>query len=122
MKDLGSWLKDVDPAAGARPAEDVARLRAATLSAAEGEYSSDRSWPGATAVVLTLVLAFALSGWASGRWPAAPVAIVQQAPQIDQPAVGVVPASATDASVRQLQFATPGGTRIIWVFNPDFSL
>jgi hypothetical protein len=23
---------------------------------------------------------------------------------------------------RQLQFATPGGTRIIWVFNPDFSL
>jgi len=24
--------------------------------------------------------------------------------------------------VRQLQFATPGGTRVIWQFNPDFSL
>ena len=24
--------------------------------------------------------------------------------------------------LRQLQFTTPGGTRIIWQFNPDFSL
>jgi hypothetical protein len=23
---------------------------------------------------------------------------------------------------RQIQFETPGGTRIIWVLNPDFSL
>ena len=34
------------------------------------------------------------------------------------------PASAVSApgDMRQLQFATPGGTRIIWQFNPDFSL
>jgi hypothetical protein len=25
-------------------------------------------------------------------------------------------------AVRQLQFATPGGTRIIWQFDPEFSL
>ena len=24
--------------------------------------------------------------------------------------------------VRQLQFSTPGGTRIIWIFNPDLNL
>jgi hypothetical protein len=31
------------------------------------------------------------------------------------------PAVASPA-VRQLQFATPGGTRIIWQFDPEFSL
>ena len=31
-------------------------------------------------------------------------------------------ASASPAMVRQLQFATPGGTRIIWQFDPNFSL
>lgn len=37
------------------------------------------------------------------------------------------PAAVPDApsatgDMRQLQFSTPGGTRIIWQFNPDFSL
>jgi hypothetical protein len=32
------------------------------------------------------------------------------------------PASGGAASLRQLQFATPGGTRIIWQFNPEFTL
>ena len=26
------------------------------------------------------------------------------------------------AALRQLQFASPGGTRIIWQFNPEFSM
>ena len=43
------------------------------------------------------------------------------APSVAAPSGDVIPASAP-AEVRQLQFATPGGTRIIWVFNPDFSL
>ena len=30
--------------------------------------------------------------------------------------------SAQPGERRQLQFATPGGTRIIWTFDPDFSL
>jgi hypothetical protein len=32
------------------------------------------------------------------------------------------PAISAPGDVRQLQFATPGGTRIIWQFNPDFTL
>ena len=32
------------------------------------------------------------------------------------------PAISAPGDMRQLQFATPGGTRIIWQFNPDFSL
>jgi hypothetical protein len=35
----------------------------------------------------------------------------------------VAPATrVTSPVVRQLQFATPGGTRIIWQFDPEFSL
>ena len=32
------------------------------------------------------------------------------------------PSPAVAPEVRQLQFATPGGTRIIWQFDPEFSL
>ena len=39
------------------------------------------------------------------------------------PAPVVAPeAPSASGDMRQLQFATPGGTRIIWTFNPDFSL
>ena len=31
------------------------------------------------------------------------------------------PIASGDAERRQLQFATPGGTRIIWVFDPEFN-
>jgi hypothetical protein len=36
------------------------------------------------------------------------------------PARGAAASPARD--VRQLQFSTPGGTRIIWIFNPDLNL
>jgi hypothetical protein len=32
------------------------------------------------------------------------------------------PAAAPSQDLRHLQFATPGGTRIIWQFDPQFSL
>ena len=32
------------------------------------------------------------------------------------------PAPAPDGERRQLQFATPGGTRIIWTLDPQFKL
>ncbi len=38
------------------------------------------------------------------------------------PPVPHTPAASAPGDMRQLQFATPGGTRIIWQFNPDFSL
>ena len=38
------------------------------------------------------------------------------------PQTAAAPAASTPGDMRQLQFATPGGTRIIWQFNPDFSL
>lgn len=38
------------------------------------------------------------------------------------PAPVAAPGPTASGDMRQLQFATPGGTRIIWQFNPDFSL
>lgn len=43
--------------------------------------------------------------------------VARAQPERSQPSPVVSP-----AALRQLQFATPGGTRIIWQFNPDFSL
>jgi hypothetical protein len=43
------------------------------------------------------------------------------APQSTQDSGAPLPA-ADAPSLRQLQFSTPGGTRIIWQFDPDFSL
>jgi hypothetical protein len=37
---------------------------------------------------------------------------------IDEP----VAPEQTESGKRQLQFATPGGTRIIWVFDSDFEV
>jgi hypothetical protein len=42
----------------------------------------------------------------------------ERAAAIDEPADG----QQTDGARRQLQFATPGGTRIIWVFDSDFEV
>jgi hypothetical protein len=39
------------------------------------------------------------------------------------PAPPQIPAApSATGDMRQLQFSTPGGTRIIWQFNPNFSL
>ena len=44
--------------------------------------------------------------------------------QPDTPMIPVPPASefSSPAVVKQLQFSTPGGTRIIWQFDPNFTL
>jgi hypothetical protein len=42
----------------------------------------------------------------------------ERATAIDEPADG----QPTENGRRQLQFATPGGTRIIWVFDSDFEV
>jgi hypothetical protein len=121
MTDISDWLRAADPLADASPrsAEDVARLRATTMKAAADRVNTRRTWPGASMVAATIVLVFAVTAWVERRQP-----IVQQAalaPAIDSaPAVDIVPASAGATGVRQLQFATAGGTRIIWVFNPEF--
>jgi hypothetical protein len=59
--------------------------------------------------------------------PAAPPGTARPRPQLNTP--GPTPAAGTPAFTdaaanrpRQLQFVTPGGTRIIWTLDPDFAL
>jgi hypothetical protein len=71
-----------------------------------------RSWPRPLAVAGTLLLMIA-AGTAAGRRFEARVPVA--APSFAE-------ADLSSDGQRQLQFASPGGTRIIWVFNPDLNL
>jgi hypothetical protein len=43
------------------------------------------------------------------------------APRVSPIETASTHASDADGAHRQLQFASPGGTRIIWVFDPEFN-
>lgn len=122
---MTSWksrLRDADPGAAAEMRQaDVDRLRNAVLATArEARTVRPAFLPRAfvmTAGVLLIVCAGMLAGLQSvtrddaGRGAGAPASD-------DTPA--------DDGSVaverQQLQFSTPGGTRIIWVFDSQFEI
>ena len=114
MNDLRDRLKTADPVAGESPlsATDVQRMRHAVLTAVEESRPS-------------------LAGWHRTAWTLAAIAVVSVIAGVDrwleqpQPTSERRPSSideemAQTSSPRQMQFQTPGGTRVIWVFNPDF--
>jgi anti-sigma-K factor RskA len=65
------------------------------------------SWATAS-LVIAVTVAIGISRWFERR----------DEPRVN--AVREVPASGARESRRQLQLITPGGTRLIWVFNEDF--
>ena len=86
-------------------------MRRLVVAAADGPRArgSDPMQWVAAAVVVALLSAFAL-----GRWNPAAKDGSETAPAT---------AASMDAPIstpRQLQFVTAGGTRVIWVFNPEF--
>jgi hypothetical protein len=102
MNDLRSLLLKGDPIAreGGLSTADAAQMRARLLAAAwEPQMASRHGLAFALAAVL--LLATVGSSWYTSSIPSDRSA--------DAPAVGS----------QQLQFSTPGGTRIIWTFNPD---
>jgi len=100
---------------------DDARLAMRRLVVAETGASviseARSSWkrPVAIAAMVVLLIAF---GMTSGRRLDLTVPVAS--PLIDRSSPG--PSDPTIRSKRQLQFATPGGTRVIWVFDPDLDL
>ena len=115
--DLGALLRDADPLAreGGLSAEHAASIRRAALAAAGQRPPTMASWPGPIFVAATVAATLA-AGVALGRWLPAPGATVFDS--------SVAPSSSSSVASnarRQLQFATPGGTRIIWVFDPEFN-
>lgn len=113
MKDIGRLLRDGDPVAleSEMPAAEVQAVRRTVLAALEtGEPAMSR-WPGpllaAAAVAAALV---------------AGVAVGLRRPAPGGPSIGTAAhGTGADRVHRQLQFASPGGTRIIWVFDPEFN-
>jgi phenolic acid decarboxylase len=91
---------------------DAARaMRRVVVSAIQVDAEVPFSWrnPLAVGAVLTLMI---ISGVVAGRWM--PVSVDEQA---------VVMLNLPDAGERrQIQFSTPGGTRIIWTIDPKFQL
>ena len=114
MNDLRDRLQDADPVAREAPLaeHDAQQMRRAIVAAADAHGSSVVGWrrtSWATAsVVIAVTVAIGISRWFEPR---------------DEPRVNAareVPASGARESRRQLQLITPGGTRVIWVFNEDF--
>ena len=115
-------LRDADEAlARELSREDAQRLRKTVLAAMAAPTA--RRWPLSFTVI-------------AGSLTAASAALVlstAMGSSVPAPAGGSAPATAAagnassaqpaeDGERRQLQFATPGGTRIIWVFDTDFEV
>jgi hypothetical protein len=112
MKDLKTLLREGDPAAADEglPPEQVHALRRAMLNAARQPDVVRTPWQRPLAVAAMVALTVGAGVFAGQRLARAP------ATSLDAPAAAPVEGR------RQLQFSTPGGTRIIWVFDPDFSV
>lgn len=112
---MSTWkelLREHDPAAGpSLSAEIVAAMRRRVVNAVPAARSGQAWWlqPLAVAAMVLLMIA---AGIVAGR----------RLPVIDRDAMSDIPVLADVGERRQLQFATPGGTRIIWVFDSQFTI
>ena len=119
MDDLKSWLRDADPLAREPElaAADAQAIRRAVIVAGLERPSPAASWPRPLFVAATIAVTLAAGVLAGLRQPAR-----DPAPVESQPRAAAPPAvSFSVENRRQLEFATPGGTRIIWVFDPEFN-
>jgi hypothetical protein len=116
MKDVGDLLREADPVARERglSPDEINRMRRAIVSAAGRDSATAIWWPTPILVAATVAVTL-VAGVVVGRWlPSHDAAMAGDRG-------GASPAAPASPERRQLQFASPGGTRIIWVFDPDFN-
>ena len=122
MTDWRIRLRNADRARGSDLQPETAqRMRRAVLAAVPAETRVVPIWSrtfAATAAVLTLACVGLLTTLQGGRLAD------DSAARIDPTDAALVTApDETPATARQqLHFSTPGGTRIIWVFDPGFEV
>lgn len=119
MTDWRIRLRDADRALDADVDPDAAqRLRRSVLAASRASVPPARVWSRtfvATAAALTLVCAGLLAALQGGD--------LRGAPPADATKATLLPAQDEPPPERQqLHFSTPGGTRVIWVFDPGFEV
>jgi hypothetical protein len=121
MTDWRIRLRDADRALDADADVDpdaAQRLRRSVIVASRASVPPARVWSRtfvATAAALTLVCAGLLTALQGGD--------LREAPPADTTKAARLPAQDEPPSERQqLHFSTPGGTRVIWVFDPGFEV
>lgn len=116
MKIWQQLLRDNDPAGMPGDARlephDVDTLRHAAVAAARAPRDTSARWQQPLAMAAIIVLMIGVGVIAGRR-------VNMQEPRRSPVASPPVEAPAEQ---RQLQFSTPGGTRIIWVFNSEFDV
>jgi hypothetical protein len=108
MNTIRDLLRGADPLMHEPPLSpvDVARMREAVLAAAIDAPAVRVPWVALAATTLAVIAGMFATH-------------AQPAPARAEPLVASGPGV---GSLRQLQFATPGGTRVIWMFNPELEL
>ena len=107
MKTWQELLREHDPGVQRMDADAAARMRDTIVRAAKAAPLSPRIWPMRFALAGFSCLVLMLSMLGTQR-------------PLEVPQDRSLPVAGTER--RQIQFATPGGTRIIWEINPDFTL
>jgi len=124
MTDWRTLLRDVNAREDEEQlsADEAESIRRAVLAAASTPAPEPKGWPWMRPMmVAATVTAVIVAGVVAGRRfdvstpPASPAIQVGAANADAQTVQAALPN-------RQLQFLTPGGTRIIWVFNSEFDL
>lgn len=118
MKHVGQWLREADPLGpdGDDPGLSSAEahsMRRAMLTALDAPGRAPLWSPHPLAIAATVALTLTAGVVVGRRLP-------PPRDGRDAPALARAGGATFAGGRRQLQFATPGGTRVIWVFNPDF--
>ena len=101
-----SLLRQHDPAEGSIDPRRAIEIRHAAIELARESKAPASPWPWRLAVGALAMVLLAAGAGDDGR------TVSEEAPVVAHPG----------AERRQVQFATPGGTRIIWEINPEFTL
>jgi hypothetical protein len=113
--DWRTRLEAGDPALdGGLDANEAAEIRRRMLAAVQPAPPQAWPWPRPLFVAATLALTIGV-GAAAGRRLGPP-------PDPSPTSPSAIEIAETMDERRQLQFSTPGGTRIIWVFDPQFTM
>jgi hypothetical protein len=128
MTDWRTRLREADPDRGAELRPDaVERVRARVIAAVNASAPRPRQAPSRQlALVATLslaVLAAVGAAWQAGLRGTPDLPLRADRLIGSGPATpGLGDDASSTAGRQQLHFATPGGTRIIWVFDPAFEI
>jgi hypothetical protein len=115
MRDLQTLLSGADPVTQEpelSPA-DARAMRRVILAAERTRPVTADTWSGAVPIAAVVIITVAIGVSVGRRLPVTPLS--------DDMGASVVTES--DAAERtHVQFATPGGTQIIWTLDPEFDL